>query len=135
MARYDRGVTEEQNKGNKKKSVFSKKAVRRLFVVAIAGLLIILGVESYRFAYRIANGRAVSDPPGKSVQVFIHDNMAPKDVANMLQEKGLLDSTLEFVVHAKMKGYDPSRYTGSHILNTSMNAEQQVNELMNLNGD
>ncbi|MBR5338193.1 MAG: hypothetical protein IK152_09435 [Lachnospiraceae bacterium] len=119
------------NNGSVKKSGTARTLIGLLIVV----LLIVLGVGSFRFAYSIANGSSVDDPPGRSVQVYIHDSMSPGDVAAMLQDKGLLDNTIEFVVHAKLKGYVPSRYTGSHTLNTSMNAEQQVNELMNLNGD
>ncbi len=136
-AGYDGGTTRELKSSGRegRKSVLTTRTARRLIVVAVFALLILLGWESYQFAYRIANGKAVDSPPGKSVQVFVRDNMSQGDVATMLQEKGLLDNTIEFVVHAKMKGYNPSRYTGSHILNTCMNVEQQLNELMNLNGD
>ncbi len=135
-AYYDEGATRELNMSDDgEKRGFTTNVARRLIWVAVFALLVLLGWESYNFAYRIANGKAMDSPPGKSVQVFVRDNMSQGDVATMLQEKGLLDNTIEFVVHAKMKGYNPSRYTGSHILNTCMNAEQQLNELMNLNGD
>ena len=120
---------------NNNGSIKLSKTLRTMIGVLIALLLVLLGVLSFRFAYGIANGSSVDSPPGRSVQVYIHDSMSPGDVASMLEEKGLLKGTLEFVVHAKLKGYNPSKYTGSHTLNTSMNAEQQLNELMNLNGD
>lgn len=135
---YDDWSKNEVNKNKENdegKSKGATRTARGLITLAVIAVLILLGVESYRFAYRIANGSAVDSPPGRPVQVYIRDSMSPGDVAEMLKEKGLLDGTIEFVVHAKLKGYNPSKYTGSHTLNTSMNAEQQLSELMNINGE
>lgn len=108
----------------------TRKVSNRLIVAAIAAIMLLLGFESFKFAYRITNGSAVDPYPGKEINVYIHDSMSDSDVATMLYEKGLIVSKLDFVIQAKIKNYKPSKYAGSYTLNTSMNAESQLNELM-----
>lgn len=110
----------------------SRKLTKKLIIIAMIGILCVAGVLSFRFAYRITNGESVDEAPGREVSVYIHDSMSVRDVSNMLYEKGLIVNTLDFDIQAMMKGYKPSKYAGSYILNTCLNAEKQVNELMNL---
>ena len=110
----------------------TRRRVGRLIVAAVIALVIFAGIISFKLGYRISNGASVDSPPGKEMLVYIHDNMTANDVATLLLEKGLLVDRLDFVIHAKIKGYNPSRYTGGHTLNSAMNAETLVNELMNV---
>ena len=110
----------------------TRRRVSRLIIAAVIALVVFAAIVSYRFGYRISNGATVDTPPGKEMLVYIHDNMTANDVATLLLEKGLLVDRLDFVIHAKIKGYNPSKYTGGHTLNSAMNAETLVNQLMSV---
>ena len=120
------------SKADRLASKATRRRVGRLLAAAVISLVVFMGIVSYQLGYRISNGETVDTPPGKEVLVYVHDNMSANDVATLLLEKGLLVDRLDFIIHARIKGYNPSKYTGGHTLNTAMNAETLVNELMNV---
>lgn len=124
---YSRGKNTDRLAGKT-----TRRRIGRLVTAAVIALVVFAGIVSFQLGYRISNGAAVDSPPGKETLVYIHDNMTANDVATLLLEKGLLLDRLDFIIHAKIKGYNPSKYTGGHTLNTAMNAETLVNELMNV---
>ena len=124
---YSRG-----NNTDRLQSRVTRRRIGRLVVVAVIALVVFAGIASFQLGYRITNGPTVDSPPGKEAMVYIHDNMSANDVATLLLDKGLLVDRLDFLIHAKIKGYNPSKYTGGHSLNSAMNAETIVNELMNV---
>ncbi len=124
---YSRG-----NNTDRLQSRVTRRRIGRLVVVAVIALVVFAGIASFQLGYRITNGPTVDSPPGQEAMVYIPDNMSANDVATLLLDKGLLVDRLDFLIHAKIKGYNPSKYTGGHSLNSAMNAETIVNELMNV---
>ncbi len=124
---YSRGNNTDRRAGR-----VTRRRIGRLVAAAVIALVIFAGIVSFQLGYRLTNGPTVDSPPGKEMMVYVHDNMTANDVATLLLDKGLLVDRLDFIIHAKIKGYNPSKYTGGHSLNTAMNAETLVNELMNV---
>ena len=111
--------------------MFWKKYKTRIVHISIAAVLIVFAIVSFNFAYRITSGAAKDNPPGHTADIIVFDAMSEADVANMLKEKNIINSALEFEIQARIKGYKPSKHTGSFTVNSSMNVEKILSELMN----
>ena len=80
-------------------------------------------IAAYDFGYRVFTEEAVSPAPGRDVTVSIVEGKSVKDIAKLLEEKGLVrDYKLAFIqIYASehRKEMEPGVYT----LNTSMTVE------------
>lgn len=80
-------------------------------------------IAAYDFGYRVFTEEAVSPAPGRDVTVSIVEGKSVKDIAKLLEEKGLVrDYKLAFLqIYASehRKEMEPGVYT----LNTSMTVE------------
>lgn len=86
-------------------------------------------LSAYDFGYRVFTESAVSPAPGRDVSVYISEDKTLKDIAKLLEEKGLVrDYKLAYVqllVAEKRDGMEPGTYT----LNTSMTTEEMVDAM------
>ncbi len=101
--------------------------VRISFSILVV-LLIFLGVYrlgeySYEFGYKIFATTSVAESPGTDVVVIVREGMSMKDVAEYLEEKGLVEDAKVFLIQIKLSGID-SFLPGTYTLNTSMTAAE-----------
>lgn len=104
------------------------KVVLRVLSISISvlfGVLVVcglyqVGLKCYDFGYRVYTEPAVSQDGGKDALVQITDDMGTSELAELLEEKGLVQDARLFYVQAKLSGFDlePGVYT----VNSSMTA-------------
>lgn len=104
------------------------KVVLRVLSISITVLLCVLvvcglyqiGLKCYDFGYRVYTEPAVSRGDGVDVLVQITDDMGTGEIAELLEEKGLVRDAKLFYLQAKLAGFkqEPGVYT----VNTAMTA-------------
>ena len=104
------------------------KIVMRLLYISISALTLLLviyllleiGTRSYQYGYRVFTEPAMSYGEGTDKLVQIAGYMSNQDIAERLQEKGLIRDKGLFLLQLKFSdcadGIEPGKYT----LNTSM---------------
>lgn len=105
------------------------------FIRIALGILILLfiiraGVElskvGYDFGYRVFTEPAVDEAPGKDVLVQINENTSLTDLAQLLEEKGLVRDAKLFVLQTELSVYRKKIVPGVYTLNTSMTAKEML---------
>lgn len=83
-------------------------------------------IEAYKFGYRVFNEEAVAVAPGKDITVSVTEGKSYWDIANILEDKGLVrDAKLAFV-QIMVSEYRAGMKPGSFVLNTSMTTEEMI---------
>lgn len=104
------------------------KFVRISFSILVVLLVIFgltkIGMTGYEFGYRVFTEEAMSGEPGKDITVQITSDMSDKEIAQMLEEKGLIRDSNLFYVQLKLFSYAGKLQPGVSILNTSMDAKE-----------
>ncbi len=77
-----------------------------LFCVLVVCGLYQVGLKCYDFGYRVYTEPAVSEGKGTEQIVQITDDMGTKELADLLEEKGLVRDSRLFYVQAKLFGFD-----------------------------
>ena len=120
----------------------TRKIIYRIIRIGIAVLVTILilmlflsiGKKAYEFGYRIFTETAVDEAPGKDVVVLVRSDMDKKDVAEMLEQKGLVNDARLFLIQYKLTDYDEIA-PGTYTLNTSMTVHDMAAAMSPLEGD
>ena len=61
------------------------------------------------------------DPePGRDVKVSVTSDMGNKEIAKLLESRGLITDSRTFQIQLKLTGYDDKLKLGTYELNTSM---------------
>lgn len=95
-------------------------------VLVICGLYR-LGQECYDFGYRVYTEPAVTQSDGDNSLVQITDGMSTMELAEVLEEKGLVRDAKLFYVQAKLEGFQ--LIPGAYQLNTSMTAREMMEQM------
>lgn len=109
------------------------KLFLRLLILVFAVLAIIyVGKKLYALGYEAFSAKPAAENESESteVTVVITKNMELKDIADLLNEKGLIDESEEaFLIQANAYGYADSIVPGPYVLNTSMTVEEILSTL------
>ncbi|MCD8098911.1 MAG: endolytic transglycosylase MltG [Lachnospiraceae bacterium] len=97
-----------------------------LFVIAA---VIRVGEYAYTFTYRVVSDAAMEEEPGRDISVTINSSMTDSDIAEVLENKGLIESARIFRMQLKAFQYDGELQPGSYILNTSMTPSEMMAEM------
>ena len=98
-------------------------------VVVIAGVVLFAfkgASQAYDFGYRVFADQPVSVAGGRTITVGISENMTVKDIAQMLEEKGLIEDARLFVVQELLSAYHKEIKPGIYDLSTDMTAAQML---------
>ena len=98
-------------------------------VTVLCGVLIVcalyyVGLSSYSFGYRVYTEPAVSSGNGQSMLVQVTEDMSLKDLAEVLEEKGLIRDARLFCLQATLCKFEPKM--GNYTLKTSMTPSQMM---------
>ena len=93
-----------------------------LFCVLVVCGLYRVGLKSYDFGYRVYTEPAVSQGKGTEQIVQIKEDMGTKELADLLEEKGLVQEARLFYLQAKLSGFDLQ--PGVYKVSTSMTARE-----------
>lgn len=110
------------------------KALYNFIRIAFSVLLILLVVYAtievagigYDFGYRAFTEPAMEKEPGRDVMVNIKEGMSDSQIAEMLQNKGLIRNDKLFVVQLKLYEYSGKLQPGLYTLNTSMTPQDMM---------
>lgn len=97
-------------------------------VVAIAAVYIIYqgAILCYNYGYRIFTEPAVSAGEGRTVTVAITDDMSPKEIGQLFENKGLVRDARLFMLQYYLSEYVKDVKPGIFELSTSMTAEEMM---------
>ena len=106
-------------------------AVVEAIIKAIVLVLVIMFVfrtatSAYEFGYRVFADEPVSQSGGRTITVGVAEDADINGVAQMLEEKGLIEDARLFCVQELLSGYHDKILPGIYDLNTSMTAEEML---------
>jgi UPF0755 protein len=98
-------------------------------VVVLAAVILFVfktASSAYDFGYRVFADQPVSTAGGRTITVGIAENASVKEIAEMLEEKGLIEDARLFVVQELLSSYHGEIRAGIYDLSTSMTAEEML---------
>lgn len=98
-------------------------------VVVVAAVVLFAfrtATEAYNFGYRVFADQPVSVSGGRTMSVSVAEGESVKEIADMLQEKGLIEDAKLFVVQELLSAYRGKITPGIYDLSTSMTAQQML---------
>lgn len=99
-----------------------------LIILVVIGIFR-LGEYSYYFGYSLISDTSVDAPPGKDISMNLRSDMTVKEVAKLLERKGLIKDDTIFQIQLKLNDFEDKLMPGSYVLNTSMTAKEIMNVL------
>ena len=101
--------------------------VIKVVVIAAAIIFIFRGATgAYEFGYRVFADEPMSVTGGRTITVGISEAMKIKDIAKMLEEKGLIEDANLFIVQALLSAHHNEIVPGIYDLSTSMTAQEMI---------
>lgn len=98
--------------------------------IALAAVIIAavfrLAVYAYDFGYQVFADVPVSEGEGRIVNVVISEGQSSRDLAKMLEQKGLINDANAFYVYERLSDYKDKLQPGVYELSTSMKAEEML---------
>jgi len=105
------------------------KAQRIGCVVGLVLAVLVFAGVYFGVTTAISIFQPVAGPGARSVTFVVTPNEAPADLANQLQQAGLVRSALIFQLWARYRGLDQALQAGPHQLSPSMNMDQLIQAL------
>lgn len=92
-------------------------------------LLVIYGAVQmchigYDYGYRLFTEPAMEEAPGEDVLVQVKEGMSNREIAEMLEKKGLVRDSNLFYIQLRMSAYAKKIKPGVYTLNTSMKPKE-----------
>ena len=101
--------------------------VIKVVVIAAAIIFIFRGATgAYEFGYRVFADEPMSVTGGRTITVGISEAMKIKDIAKMLEEKGLIEDANLFIVQELLSAHHNEIVPGIYDLSTSMTAQEMI---------
>ncbi|MBD5551827.1 MAG: endolytic transglycosylase MltG [Lachnospiraceae bacterium] len=101
-------------------------AVKIIALVLIVRYVAGLASEAYAFGYRIFSEEPVSGEPGITYMVELSEETTPKQVAQALEDYGLVRDKDLFYVQYLMSPHKDELMPGNYELSTAMTAEEML---------
>lgn len=101
-------------------------AVKIIVLILIVRYVMGIASEAYAFGYRIFSEEPVSSEPGIVYTVELTEETTPKQVAQALEDYGLIRDRDLFYVQYLLSPHKDELMPGSYELSTAMTAEQML---------
>lgn len=98
-------------------------------VVILAAVVVFVfrgATQAYEFGYKVFADEPMSIAGGRTITVGISDSMSTSDVAQMLEEKGLIEDAKLFVVQELLSAHHGEITPGIYDLSTAMTAQEML---------
>ena len=103
------------------------ETIIKVLVLAAAIILVFKGAtKAYDFGYRVFADEPMSITGGRTITVGIAEDADIKDIAKMLEEKGLISDYRLFVVQELLSAQHDKIKPGIYDLSTDMKAEEML---------
>jgi UPF0755 protein len=83
-------------------------------------------MTGYDFGYRVFTEPAMEQAPGRDVMVLVKEDMSQREIAEMLEDKGLVRDSNLFLLQLKLSAYSGKLLPGVYTLNTSMEPKEMM---------
>ena len=103
--------------------------LKLLLLVVLVFLLSSWGRSAYKFGFDVFAQRALSSPPGKDVAVTLDNGMTGREIAQILEDKGLVRDADVFYIQMLLSKEKDKLKKGSYLLNTSQTPEEILKAL------
>ena len=121
---------EEKRQPRPKKKKRKKKGNGRLiFGLIMTAIIVAVAVFCAAFVLKFARDFVGIGKSSVEVVVEIPMNSGTADIADILADEGIIDSTYFFRFYSRVKGSDGTFVAGSHVLSPDMSYENIVHEL------
>lgn len=105
--------------------------------IALAAVIIVvvfrLAVYAYDFGYQVFADMPVSEGEGRTVSVVISEGQSSRELAKMLEQKGLIRDANVFYIQKQLSEYkDNPLKPGVYELSTAMKSEQMIEILCDI---
>lgn len=103
------------------------ETVIKVIVIAVVVMFVFrTATSAYDFGYKVFADKPVSVSGGRTITVGIAEDASVRDIAQMLEEKGLIEDARLFVVQELLSAYHGEILPGIYDLSTSMTAEEML---------
>lgn len=96
-----------------------------IFAVIVMGLFR-LGGLAYSYGHSVFQEEAMDEAPGRFVSVTIDNGVSTKDIAKLLEKKGLVEDWKLFFIQVKVSKYAKTIEPGSYTLTTAMKPREMM---------
>lgn len=100
--------------------------VKIVILAAVVVFVFRTSTQAYDFGYRVFADEPMSVSGGRTITVGIAEDASLKEIANMLEEKGLIEDANLFIVQELLSAYHRKILPGIYDLSTDMKAEQML---------
>lgn len=100
--------------------------VKIVILAAVVVFVFRTSTQAYDFGYRVFADEPMSASGGRTITVGIAEDASLKEIANMLEEKGLIEDANLFIVQELLSAYHGKILPGIYDLSTDMKAEQML---------
>lgn len=114
---------------------FSAAIVKIVVSAVVIVLVFRLAVYAYDFGYRVFADLPVSEGEGRTVNVVVSEGQGSRELAKMLEQKGLVNDANVFWIQIKLSECDDKLQPGTYELSTAMNSEQMLQILCGIKDD
>ena len=124
---YLRYIEEERRRRKKRR----RRRGHGRFIFGLVFTMIVISIAILCAAYvlKFAKEFLGIGKPGMAIVVEIPMNSSTSDIAEVLQNEGVINNTYLFRFYSKVKGADGTFVAGEHVLTPDMTYENMVNEL------
>lgn len=109
---------------NKALFTFIKIAFTVMVILFVIQGSIRLCRVGYDYGYRLFTEPAMEEAPGEDVLVQVKEGMSSREIAQMLEEKGLIRDSSLFYIQLRLSSYVKKIKPGVYTLNTSMKPKE-----------
>lgn len=107
-------------------------------IVILAAVIIFVfrtSTQAYDFGYRVFADEPMSISGGRTITVGITEDASLKDIAEMLEDKGLISDARLFMVQELLSSHHGKILPGIYDLSTDMKAEQMLEIMSTVVGE
>lgn len=111
----------------KNSSGLMKLATKTIIYLVMFMLLIIMGMQGFKFGQQVFLAKGVDESPGKDVVITIPEGADKSTVADILFSNGLIQNKYIFNIQCTI--FEAKFYAGEYTLNTSSYTEDIIERL------
>ena len=100
--------------------------VKIVAVVLIVMVVYRLGSMAYTYGERIFGEQPMAEAPGTDISITVEETDSVRDVADKLEQAGLIRDAGLFVIQEKLVGFKSGIQPGTYTLNTSQTPEEMI---------
>ena len=100
--------------------------VKIVVVILIAMVIYRLGSMAFTYGERIFGELPMTEEPGTDLSITVEETDSVRDVADKLEQAGLIRDAELFVIQEKLVGFKSGLQPGTYTLSTSQTPEEMI---------